>query len=225
MTNQLMFSSRYHKSIGSKFMILLMLALAICIATWLIFFNPETAATNGNLYRQIILIMCGIIYLIRLVFTMFFFLKRRLSWPEALPISVLMSLVLYGFIYIGGIKAQPLNIMDLTGMVLFLTGSYINTFSELKRHRWKSRPQNQGHLYTGGLFKRIRHINYFGDIVLFFGFALITQDMRALYVPLFMALNFVFILIPAKEAYLKDKYGEEFEEYSQHSKKLIPMIY
>lgn len=225
MTNQLMFSSRYHKSIGSKFMILLMLVLAIGIATWLIFFNPETAATNGNLYRQIILIMCGIIYLIRLVFTMFVFLKRRLFWPEALPISVLMSLVLYGFIYIGGIKAQPLNIMDLTGMVLFLTGSYINTFSELKRHRWKSRPQNQGHLYTGGLFKRIRHINYFGDIVLFFGFALITQDMRALYVPLFMALNFVFILIPAKEAYLKDKYGEEFEEYSQRSKKLIPMIY
>jgi steroid 5-alpha reductase family enzyme len=115
--------------------------------------------------------------------------------------------------------------MDLTGMVLYLAGSVINTVSELKRHRWKSRPKNQGYLYTGGLFKRVRHINYFGDILLFFGFALITQDLRALYIPLFMALNFVFILIPAKEAYLKNKYGDEFEEYSHRSKKVIPLIY
>lgn len=225
MTNYLMFGSRYRKSTGPKLVILLMLVLAIGISAWLTFYNPETAAANGNFYRQIILIVCGIIYLTRLVFTMFVFLKRRLSWPEALPISVLMSLALGGFIHIGGINAQPLNIMDLAGLVLYLAGSYINTVSELKRHRWKSRPQNRGHLYTGGLFKRIRHINYFGDIILFSGFALITNDIRALYIPLFMALNFVFILIPAKEAYLKNKYGDEFEEYSRRSKKLIPLIY
>lgn len=225
MTNHLMFSSRYHKSIGPKLVILLMLIFTVCISAWTIFFNPETAAKNGNLYRQIILMGCGVTYLTRLVFTMFVFMKRRLSWSEALPISVLMSLVLYGFIYIGGIKTQPLNITDLAGMVLYLAGSFINTFSELQRHRWKSGHQNQGHLYTGGLFKRARHINYFGDIILFSGFALIANDMRALYIPLIMALNFVFILIPAKEAYLQKRYGEEFEAYSRRSKKLIPLIY
>jgi protein-S-isoprenylcysteine O-methyltransferase Ste14 len=225
MSDRLMFSSRYHKSKGPKSFILFMLTLAICIAIWFIFFNPTTPAKNGNLLRQIILIMCGVIYLARLVFTMFVFLKRRLSWLEALPISVLMSLVLFWFIYIGGIKSTPLNIVDLAGMILYLIGSFINTASELNRYRWKSLQKNQGHLYTGGLFKRVRHVNYFGDIVLFFGFALITQDIRALYVPLFMALNFVFILIPAKETHLKEKYGEEFEQYSQGSKKLIPMIF
>jgi steroid 5-alpha reductase family enzyme len=225
MAHYLMFRNRHHSSTGQKFMVLLMLILAICIAVWQLLFKPGTEAETGNFYRQIILIMCGFIYLTRLVFTMFVFLRRRISWPEALPISVLMSLALYGFIYIGGINAQPLNIMDFTGVVLYLTGSYVNTVSELKRYQWKSGPQNQGRLYTGGLFKRVRHINYFGDMMLFFGFALITHDMRALYIPFFMALNFVFILIPAKEAYLKAKYGKDFEEYSRRSKKLIPTIY
>jgi len=144
---------------------------------------------------------------------------------EALPISFLMSLVLFWIIYTGGIKAQSLNILDLVGLVLYLTGSFINTVSELTRHKWKSRPENQGHLYTGGLFKRVRHINYFGDIVLFAGLALIAQDPGLLFIPLFMALNFVLILIPAKEAHLKEKYGEAFEPYSKRSKKFIPLIY
>ena len=222
---KLMFNDEYDKSHGQKFIIICILALAIIVSTWQLFFNTEVLKMDGNLYRKIILIMCSVIYLVRTIITLFVFLKRRISWLEALPISTLMSFVLFGFIYIGGVKAQPINIIDLLGIVLYLTGSYINTSSELNRYRWKYMPENKGHLYTQGLFKYVRHINYFGDIMLFIGFALITQDIRALYIPLFMTLNFIFILIPAKEAYLKDKYRIEFEQYSKRSKKLIPLIY
>ena len=222
---KLMFNNEYDKSHGQKSIIICILALAIFVSTWLLFFNTEVLKMDGNLYRKIILIMCSVIYLVRTIITLFVFLKRRISWLEALPISILMSFVLFGFIYIGGVQTQSINIMDLLGIVLYLTGSYINTSSELDRHRWKNRPENKVHLYTQGLFKYVRHINYFGDIMLFIGFALITQDIRALYIPLFMTLNFIFILIPAKEAYLKDKYRIEFEQYSKRSKKLIPLIY
>lgn len=220
-----MFNNEYDKSHEQKSIIICILALTIFVSTWLLFFNTEVLKMDGNLYRKIILIMCSVIYLVRTIITLFVFLKRRISWLEALPISILMSFVLFGFIYIGGAQAQPINIMDLLGIILYLTGSYINSSSELDRHRWKYMPENKGHLYTKGLFKYVRHINYFGDIMLFIGFALITQDIRALYIPLFMTLNFIFILIPAKEAYLKDKYRIDFEHYSKHSKKLIPFIY
>ena len=225
LTIKLMFNNEYDKSHGQKSIILCILALAIFVSTWLLFFNTEVLKMDGNLYRKIILIMCSVIYLVRTIITLFVFLKRRISWLEALPISFLMSFVLFGFIYFGGVQAPPINIMDLLGIVLYLTGSYINTSSELDRHKWKYMPENKGHLYTQGLFQYVRHINYFGDIMLFIGFALITQDVRALYIPLFMTLNFIFILIPAKEAYLKDKYRIEFEQYSKRSKKLIPLIY
>ena len=222
---KIMFNNEYDKSHGQKSIIICLLALAIFVSTWLLFFKTEVSTMNGNLYRKIILIMCSVIYLVRTIITLFIFLKRRISWLEALPISILMSFVIFGLIYIGGVQAQPINIMDFLGIVLYLTGSYINTSSELDRHKWKYMPENKGHLYTQGLFKHIRHINYFGDIMLFVGFALITQDIRTLYPPLFMTLNFIFILIPAKEAYLKDKYRTEFEQYSKRSKKLIPLIY
>lgn len=222
---KIMFNNEYDKSYGQKSIIICILAFGIFVSTWLLFFKTEVSTMNGNLYRKIILIMCSVIYLVRTIITLFVFLKRRISWLEALPISILMSFVIFGFIYIGGVQAQPINIMDLIGIVLYLTGSYINTSSELDRHKWKYMPENKGHLYTQGLFKHIRHINYFGDIMLFVGFALITQDIRTLYPPLFMTLNFIFILIPAKEAYLKDKYRTEFEQYSKRSKKLIPLIY
>lgn len=220
-----MFNNTHDKSHTQKSIIICILALATSISTWLLFFDTEVLTMDGNLYRKIILLMCLVIYLVRTVITLFVFLKRRISWLEALPISILMSFILFGFIYIGGFQAQPINFIDLLGIVLYLTGSYINTSSELDRHRWKYMPENKGHLYTQGLFKYVRHINYFGDIILFIGFALITQDIRALYVPLFMTLSFIFILIPAKEAYLKDKYRIEFEQYSKRSKKLIPLIY
>ena len=46
-----------------------------------------------------------------------------------------------------------------------------------------------------------------------------------LVIPLIMALNFVFFIIPRLDKYLVNKYGEEFEEYAGRTKKLIPGIY
>ena len=52
------------------------------------------------------------------------------------------------------------------GILLFIIGSYINTYSEIQRKRFKDNPNNKGKLYTLGLFQYARHINYFGDILL-----------------------------------------------------------
>ena len=40
-----------------------------------------------------------------------------------------------------------------------------------------------------------------------------------------MALNFVFLLIPAHDAYLARRYGGEFEDYARRTKKLVPLLY
>jgi protein-S-isoprenylcysteine O-methyltransferase Ste14 len=46
-----------------------------------------------------------------------------------------------------------------------------------------------------------------------------------LVIPLIMAVNFVFIIIPSLDRYLEEKYGAEFRDYAQKAKKLIPWIY
>jgi protein-S-isoprenylcysteine O-methyltransferase Ste14 len=69
------------------------------------------------------------------------------------------------------------------------------------------------------------HINYFGDVVLFTGFAILTHNFFILLIPLLIILNFVLFYIPAMDRYLNSKYGEEFREYAKNTKKLIPLVY
>ncbi|MFH1373394.1 MAG: DUF1295 domain-containing protein [bacterium] len=69
------------------------------------------------------------------------------------------------------------------------------------------------------------HINYFGDIVLFIGLSLIAHSFTILVIPLVMTLNFVFFIIPTLDKHLAQKYGDQFTEYAEHTKKFIPKIY
>ena len=69
------------------------------------------------------------------------------------------------------------------------------------------------------------HINYFGDIVLFTGLAMVSHSLGMLVIPLMMTLNFIFNIIPTLDKYLEKKYKEEFRDYSRKTKKFIPLIY
>ena len=180
---------------------------------------------NGDFVRRIILISCFVIYLIRLFVTTFVFLKRKMVWAEAITISVLMSLALYGFAKTGGSNQQPIGLIELVGILLYIIGSYLNTNSEYVRHIWKKNPDNKGRLYTGGLFRYSMHVNYFGDTVLFTGLALITHSLIMLIIPFLMTANFVLFIIPTLDKYLAEKYGSDFQEYAKRTKKLIPWVY
>ena len=182
-------------------------------------------AINGDFNRQVVLMFCLVFYVSRLIVTVFVFLKRKMAWSEMLFVSSLMSFALFSLVKVGGSSSEPLGRLDYFSIALYLFGSYLNTYSEYTRYLWKKQDKNKGHLYTKGLFKYCMHINYFGDIVLFIGFALITHKFSMLLIPFVMALNFVFFIIPRLDAYLSNKYGEEFREYAGKTKKFIPGIY
>jgi len=182
-------------------------------------------AIKGDFKRQVILMFCVLFYVSRLFITVFVFLKRKMAWSEMLLVSGLMSFVLFSFAKGGGNSHQPVSALDCFSIFLYLFGSWLNTYSEYTRHIWKKQEVNKGRPYTEGLFKYSMHINYFGDIVLFTGFALITYSFSLLVIPIIMALNFIFFIIPRLDKYLAKKYGEEFKEYAGRTKKLIPMIY
>ena len=90
---------------------------------------------------------------------------------------------------------------------------------------WKKDPANKGKLYTRGLFKYAMHINYFGDVLLFSGWALLTTQPWTLLLPLCMALSFIYFHIPGLDQYLATRYGQAFQDYTKRTKKLIPGIY
>ena len=119
----------------------------------------------------------------------------------------------------------PLDLFDVFGIVLFISGSVINTVSELLRDSWKKNHENKGKLYTGGLFKYSMHINYFGDLLWVIGYAIITRNPYSIFIPALLFVFFAFYNIPKLDNYLEGRYKEEFEDYKRKTKKFIPLIY
>lgn len=179
--------------------------------------------------RAWILFACGALYLIRHGITLFYLLERKVSWSEALGLVGFMALFEIGLLLVGGgvfrDAAVPLGPVDAVGFGLLAVGSFLNTGSEVQRKLWKRDPAHRGHCYTGGMFAWSMHINFFGDVVLFTGWALLTHAWWALLLPLAMLLMFVFVHIPSLDAYLAERYGGEFEAYAKTTHRLVPFVW
>mmetsp|Transcript_379 Transcript_379/g.873 ORF Transcript_379/g.873 Transcript_379/m.873 type:complete len:225 (-) Transcript_379:136-810(-) len=120
--------------------------------------------------------------------------------------------------------AGPTGTQLAAATLLYLGGSFLNTFSELQRKGWKAQPQNKGRCYTRGLFSVSRNVNYFGDVVLFGAWAAATGAWWNAWVPLAMCCSFYFYHIPEKEAYLAKRYAEDWPAYQASTKALIPWV-
>ena len=205
---------------------------SIYVSGYLMFTSTEETLTlfrpykvNGDFLRNILILSCMTIYFFRLLFTLFIFFQRKMYWGEAIVIANIMPWIFPYIAYKSGGYTDSIGWIEIIGILLFLTGSYLNSASEYFRYSWKQKRENAEHIYTGGLFKYARHINYFGDIVLFTGMAMVAHQNQLLIIPISMAFVFVVILIPLKENYLKDKYGNEYISYAANTKKLVPLIF
>lgn len=229
--------SREHAGSDREKIVFAGLHLAIfCLCAWLLFGGWQAAGrgaglslTLSDMPRGLVLLACAGLYFARHLVTLFALLTRKVAMSEVVGLAVFIAVFEIGFLLLGAgafrDTAIPLGALDVAAVGLVLAGSYLNTWSELQRKWWKRDPSHRGRCYTGGLFKWSMHINYFGDTVLFTGWALLTHSLVALAVPGFMAASFVFFHIPALDAYLAERYGREFEAYAARTRKFIPLVY
>ncbi len=223
----------YSKSTSQKLTLGIMHLLIIAISYWLLFLHGidligkvfSFPMETGEVHRRWIIIICGILYFIRVNINEFIFLKRAMMWSEALTIALWLFIVYCTFSFTGGLNSNGIGRTDYAGLTIYLIGSVLNSVSEFTRFKWKKKHENHGHLYTGGLFRLSRHINYFGDTVLFFGFAMLTRSVWSFIIPASLVVLFIFVNIPIMENYLRTTYGGEFDEYAHRTDKFIPFIY
>ena len=228
----MIFIDTYNRSVLNKLLFSGGILFTLIATLWLMFAEYPSTNTwwkqyqmNGDLLRRILIAFCLIIYFVRLQITVWVFQKRKWTWVETITITILMSFVVYSYASAGGSNNQAIGAWEVIGLFVYLLGSYINTHSEYYRHVWKLKEKNRGQLYTKGLFRLSMHINYFGDIVLFAGLALVTHRFRMVLIPLIMAINFIFNIIPSLDRYLEKKYKDQFRNYAKNTKKFIPKIY
>ena len=213
---------------------LAILHLAIVVGVlWILFGNGSSTIDRmigiehqtGSTGRKSVLAMAAVLYSLRSFPTLFTFMKRKMPWSEVATVAIWVGIFNFLFAYFGSRNETQFGMMGIFGIVLLVTGSVIHTGSEWQRHVWKHKQENKGHLFTGGLWNYSRHINYFGDLVLFTGWALLTGYLGLLLIPLLMLCGFVFLNIPGQDRYLAEGYGEEYRSYADGTARLIPFIY
>ena len=207
--------------------IFLYIAYLICFDDKLLWLNSilDVDFQDGNFYRRCCLWASGVMMYIRMNLTTFYLLKRKIQIDEFFGVIIAYATYQIGFVLLGGWNSSTFDLFDYIGILLFISGSYINTFSEIQRRRFKKDSLNNGKLYTLGLFKFSRHINYFGDICWVTGWAIITHNIWASLIPLFLTLGFIYFFIPELSKYLEKNYTKEYVDWSKKTKKLIPFIY
>lgn len=141
--------------------------------------------------------------------------------PLAIVLSAFFFNIVNGLIngyFLSNINLHSVSIFLITGFLLFVLGLYINISSDNKLINL--RKIKKGYFVPkGGLFKYISCPNFFGEILEWFGFALMTFNIGSLSFFIWTCCN----LIPRALAHHK-WYKNKFNEYPKERKAILPYL-
>jgi 3-oxo-5-alpha-steroid 4-dehydrogenase 1 len=111
----------------------------------------------------------------------------------------------------------------IIGTLIFLAGFVINLHSDyIIRHLRKDDSDTKHYLPKGGMFKYVTSANYFGELMEWLGFAILTWSVSGLVFFLWTFAN----LVPRTNTIYKRYLSEFPEEMKQRKlKRVIPFIY
>ena len=126
---------------------------------------------------------------------------------------------------------RDLGIFALVGFLLWILGFGIEVIADRQKSMFRADPQNAGKFINTGLWSWSRHPNYFGEILLWVGVAVITipvlsgWQLLTLISPIFVAILLTRVSgIPILESLADEKWGgqAEYENYKGKTSVLIP---
>jgi len=210
-------------------LVIVAIELLLIVASYQVLFGSLFAGVRAfgdapSLARNATLFAFNLVVFARFLGTLFVFIERRIPWEEAFSIPFAFALYLLGFPLLARPRTVDFGALEVVGIVLFLVGSFINTYSEHQRRQFKRRPENKGKLYTGGLFALSMHPNYFGDLLWVSGYACVTRNAYAWLVPALLFCFFYFFNVPKLDQHLREHYGDAFREYEKRTKRLVPFV-
>ncbi len=133
---------------------------------------------------------------------------------------------------ITGADRQPIGVIAVVGLIIWIIGFSIEVIADRQKSAFKADPANSGRFITTGLWSWSRHPNYFGEIVLWIGVAIIALPALrgwqyvTLISPVFVTLLLTKVSgIPMLEQRAGERWGDEqeFQDYTKSTSVLIPL--
>jgi steroid 5-alpha reductase family enzyme len=124
-----------------------------------------------------------------------------------------------------------LDVFAVAGFLVWLVGFGIEAIADQQKSQFRAKPENEGKFISTGLWSWSRHPNYFGEIVLWVGVAIIAfpvlegWQLVTLISPVFVTILLTRISgVPILEAQADKKWGgqPDYESYKASTPVLIP---
>ncbi len=128
---------------------------------------------------------------------------------------------------------KELDLFAIIGFLVWVFGFTIEIIADSQKGRFSANPENKGKFIQTGLWSRSRHPNYFGEIMLWVGVAVIALPVLqgwqwvALISPVFVTLLITRVSgVPLLENKADKKWGgqEDYEAYKKRTPVLIPRL-
>ena len=128
---------------------------------------------------------------------------------------------------------EPIGVFFVVGALFWLLGFGFEVIADRQKKHFSEQPENKGRFITQGLWSVSRHPNYFGEIILWTGIAIISLPFLSgwQFVTLVSPV-FVFLLLtrisglPFLEEKAEKKWGEDkdYIEYKKRTPILVPFF-
>lgn len=128
---------------------------------------------------------------------------------------------------------KEIDAFAIIGLIIWIIGFAIEVTADTQKSRFNANPENKGKFIRTGLWSRSRHPNYFGEITLWVGIAVIALPVLqgwqwiALISPLFVTLLLTRVSgISLLEKKADTKWGgqADYEDYKKKTPVLIPRL-
>jgi steroid 5-alpha reductase family enzyme len=130
----------------------------------------------------------------------------------------------------GGVRV-PLGPIGIAGIAVWALGMLFEIVADRQKSRFKADPGNEGRFINAGLWAWSRHPNYFGEILLWTGMAIMAVPVlhgwqwATLISPVFVTFLLIKVSgIPLLEAKADRRWGgdDDYREYKRRTPVLIP---
>lgn len=132
---------------------------------------------------------------------------------------------------ITGVERESIGWVAIVGIGVWVTGFTTEVVADRQKSAFKRDPANDGRFIRSGLWAWSRHPNYFGEIVLWTGIAIMALPVLSgwrwvtLISPVFVTLLLTRVSgLPMLEARAEKRWGdeEEFRKYTSNTPVLVP---
>ena len=160
------------------------------------------------------------------------------SFPRFLAVWTIQGLwvsvtAAAAWIAISASRQVDIDVFAVVGFLLWAAGLAVEVIADRQKSRFRADPAHRGRFISTGLWSRSRHPNYFGEILLWIGVAVIALPVLqgwqwvGMVSPVFVAVLITRVSgVPLLEAKADAKWGgqPDYEEYKRTTPVLVPRV-